>query len=333
MASRKPLIKIRDIFLGFWHWLSVFFRPGKDGLTDEVSKKAAERPLSKIFLPPEDEREKKTKVKRPTVPLMGDDYTLDTYKRSTGDLNLNDVNLTDEEIAYARNQIRKIAQRLASTMSRNRRHSSKKLQIDFRSTMRRSIQTGGIMINLKYKTRVIQKPRIAIILDASGSMQIWIKMLIQIIQAIGLELSKKEIFIFSHDLECVTKDIGGTWQETADALKLRKTWGGTTSIFTGLQTFQSEHHDKFTTQTVVLMLSDLYTDDPVKSAEEVRNIRRKTKAFYIFRIAEKEILMEEYNTYEETYVKPFMGAATATYQVSDLDSMATAVRNVCIRDR
>ena len=333
MDLRKPLTVIRDFFLNFWKWLSNLFRFKKARSIAKKGKKKEERPLTKIFLPPEDERERKLDVKRPTVPLMGDDYTLDTYKKSTGDLNLNDVNLTDEEIAYARNQIRKIAQRLASTMSRNRRHSSKKLQIDFRQSMRRSIQTGGVMINLKYKTRVITKPRIAIILDASGSMQIWIKMLIQIIQAIGLELSKKEIFIFSHDLECVTKDIGSTWQETAETLKQRKTWGGTTSIFTGLETFQTEYHDKFTTQTVVLMLSDLYTDDPVKSAIEVRNIRRKTKAFYIFRVAEDEVVMEEYNTYEETYVKPFVGAATAMYQVHDLDSMASAVRNVCVRDR
>ena len=330
MAPRKYLKFFFSLFSKFIGWLKGLFRKKKKAARKEKKKEII---LTSIYLPPEDERERTSDIRRPTVPLMGQDYALDTQRKSAGDLNVNEINLTQEEIAYARNQIRKIAQRLATTMSRNRRHSSKKLQIDFRRTMRRSIQTGGIMINLKYKTRVIQKPRIAIILDASGSMQIWIKMLLQIIQAIGLELSKKEIFIFSHDLECVTDDIGNTWQDTAKALKNRKTWGGTTSIFTGLQTFQSEHHDKFTTQTVVLMLSDLYTDDPAKSADEVRRIRRKTKAFYIFQIADKEILMEEYNTYDETYVKPFRGAATATYQVTDLNSMANAVRNVCVRDR
>jgi len=330
MALRKYLKFLISLFLRFIEWLKSLFKKKKKPIRKERKKEIT---LTSIYLPPEDERSTLPDVKRPTVPLMGEDYALDTQRKSAGDLNVNEVKLTKEEIAHARNQIRKIAQRLATTMSRNRRHSSKKLQIDFRRTMRRSIQTGGIMINLKYKTRVIQKPRIAIILDASGSMQIWIKMLLQIIQAIGLELSKKEIFIFSHNLECVTDDIGKTWQDTAKALKNRSTWGGTTSIFTGLQTFQSEHHDKFTTQTVVLMLSDLYTDDPVKSADEVRKIRRKTKAFYIFQIADKEVLMEEYNTYDETYVQPFRGAATATYQVTDLNSMANAVRNVCVRDR
>ncbi|MDR3237977.1 MAG: VWA domain-containing protein [Spirochaetia bacterium] len=330
MAIRKYLTAIVNLFLRFFAWLKGLFGSKKKKPVRKEKKR--EIKITAINLPPEDERERMPEAKRPTVPLMGEDYSLDLDKKSAGDLNISEIHLSEEEIAHARNQIRKIAQRLASTMSRNRRHSSKKLQIDFRRTMRRSIQTGGVMINLKYKTRVIQKPRIAIILDASGSMQIWIKMLLQIIQAIGLELSKKEIFIFSADLECVTDDIGKTWQDTAKALKQRKTWGGTTSIFTGLRTFQSEHHDKFTTQTVVLMLSDLYTDDPILSADEVRKIRRKTKAFYIFQIAEKEVLMEEYNTYDETYVMPFRGAATVTYLVSDLDSMANAVRNVCVRD-
>ncbi|MCL2025772.1 MAG: VWA domain-containing protein [Leptospirales bacterium] len=330
MALRKYLKLLISFFSRLIEWFLNFFKVKKKKPVRKEEKK--EITLTSIYLPPENERERLSDVKRPTVPLMGEDYALDIQRKSAGDLNVNEHLLTDEEIAYARNRIRKIAQRLATTMSRNRRHSSKKLQIDFRKTMRHSIQTGGIMINLKYKARVIQKPRIAIILDASGSMQIWIKMLLQIIQAIGLELSKKEIFIFSYDLECVTKDVGKTWRDTALALKNRKTWGGTTSIFTGLQTFQSEHHDKFTTKTVVLMLSDLYTDDPMKSADEVRKIRRKTKAFYIFQIADKEVLMEEYNTYDETYVQPFRGAATATYQVTDLNSMANAIRNVCMMD-
>lgn len=329
MDLRKPVRFILSALRRLWRWILSLFHKKRRVLATEEKQKA----ISVINLPPDDELIKLPQVRRPTIPLAGQNYMLDTNRKSAGDLTAKDVDLTEEEIAYARNRIRKIAQRLVSTMSRNRRHSSKKLQIDFRRSMRRSIETGGIMIDLKYKTRVIKKPKLAIILDTSGSMQIWIKMLIQIIQAIGLELSKKEIFIFSYDLECVTNDVKKTWQETVEALKQRNTWGGTTSIFTGLETFQRDHHDKFSPQTVVLMLSDLYTDDPVKSADEVRNIRRKTKSFYIFQVAEKEVDMEEYNTYEETYVLPFKGAASAMYKVNDLDSMANAVRNVCVRDR
>lgn len=332
MAVRKSLSALTRLLRRFLAWI-ISLLTSKKKAAKEIARPASPG-VSLINLPPDEELYKiPDSIRRPTLPLAGQNYTLDTNRRSAGDLNVREVSLTEEEIAYARNRIRKIAQRLVSTMSRNRRHSSKKLQIDFRRSMRGAIETGGVIMDLKYKTRVIKKPRLAIILDTSGSMQIWLKMLIQIIQAIGLELSKKEIFIFSYDLECVTDDIGKTWQDTVDSLKLRSTWGGTTSIFTGLATFQREHHDKFSPQTVVLMLSDLYTDEPVKSAEEVRKIRRKTKSFYIFHVAEKELEMEEYNTYEETYIAPFRGAASAMYTITDLDSMANAVRNVCVRDR
>jgi uncharacterized protein with von Willebrand factor type A (vWA) domain len=108
---------------------------------------------------------------------------------------------------------------------------------------------------------------------------------------------------------------------------LRENWGGTTNLHYGLRTLMDEHHDKFSPQTVVLLLSDLFTSEPEKSAREVRNLYRKTKSIYIFRVVADE---EEDYAFYETYVFPFIGAATALYDVKSLAGMAEAVRNVCV---
>lgn len=319
----------RDRLQEFWDFLIFPFGDVQESRSSKVRSAA----LTSLQLPEQSNRKQNSRFRKSPLPLAGSNLTIETKQMAYGSLTIEDDDIEDTDIAYARVQIRKIAQRLVSTISRNRRHSSRKLMIDFRASMRRSIQTGGVIIDLKYKTRVINKPRLIIILDTSGSMQMWIKMLIQLIQAIGMELSKKEIFIFAADLECVTQDLGRTWQDTVSLMQLHGNWGGTTDITRSLMTLQQDFHDKFTPQTVVMMLSDLFTTEPKLAAEEVRKIARRTKSFYIFRASDHEMMEEVYINYYETYVRPFVGCATAVYEIDSLASMAAAVRNVCVRQR
>jgi uncharacterized protein with von Willebrand factor type A (vWA) domain len=293
------------------------------------SEKRISRPL---IIPPDNSLARFADVRRSNrLRMKGDDLVVNKIKRAAGALTIEEGDISEEEMAYARIQMRKIAQRLASSLSRNRRNSSARVQLDFRRSMRKSIQTGGIIIDPRYKKRMIKKQQLVIILDTSGSMQVWIKMLIQLIQAIGLELSKKELFIFAQDLECVTKDLKRTWQDTVKSLQDRANWGGTTNIHTALKTLQRDYHDRFSPQSIVLLLSDLFTSEPETSAEEVRKIARRTNRFFIFRAVDDEMDRETSETYYENYVIPFTGSAAAIFDIKDISSMAHAGKNVCIR--
>ncbi|HBW35292.1 VWA domain-containing protein [Desulfosporosinus sp. BICA1-9] len=328
MGVPKPVIPavVRDQCQCYWEWLiSIFSFSAAVSTREEAVSGSGISSTSTLSIP----------VQKMSIhyhllanrPITGKNLAVNKESLTSGSLSVQEDEITDDDVVYARRQLRKIAQRLVTSLSRNRKHSKIMTQIDLRRSLRRSIQTGGVLIDLKYKTRVIKKPRLVIILDTSGSMQVWITMLIQLIQAVGLELSKKEIFIFAEDLECVTKDLKKTWQETVNLIKIRKNWGGTTSIATALRTLQEKHHDKFMSQTVVLMLSDLFTAEPQKSAEEVKKISRKIKSFFIFRTMDDED--DEY-AYEKS-VRPFIRAATAIYDIKDLGEMANAVRKVCLK--
>lgn len=325
MGVQKPLIEvIREFCRNCWERLISFFRkPVKEDTDDSQRLKTGP---GEVLAVPTEEQEV-YQGRKGVKPISGEGLIVNTERVTSGYLTVQEDEITEDDVQDARIQMRKIAQRLVSTLSRNRKRSKINVQIDYRRTLRRSIQTGGVMIDLKYKTRVITKPRLVIILDTSGSMQVWIKMLVQLIQAIGLELSKKEVFIFAQDLECVTKDLGKTWQDTVSVMSLRENWGGTTSIYYALRTLQEDHHDKFSPQTVVLMLSDLFTAEAEKSAMEVRKLCRKTKAFYLFRVVQEE----EDMAYFDAYVRPFIGTATGLFDVKNLEGMADAVRRVCIR--
>lgn len=327
MGVQKPVILtlLRDQCQGYWEWFTSIFH-----FSTEVSAQEEEVAVSgrtESLSIPVEEISVRTHLQT-TGPLMGQDLVVNKEMLTTGSLTVQENEITDDDLVYARIQLRKIAQRLVSSLSRNRKHSNVNVQIDLRRSLRRSIQTGGVLIDLKFKTRVIKKPRLVIILDTSGSMQVWITMLIQLIQAVGLELSKKEIFIFAEDLECVTKDLKKTWQETVNLIKMRENWGGTTSIASALRTLQEDHHDKFSPHSVVLMLSDLFTAEPLKSSEEVQKLRRKTKSFFIFRTVDDD---DDDSYAYETSIRPFIRAATAVYDIRDLKGMANAVRKVCIK--
>ncbi|MBP2625727.1 MAG: hypothetical protein H6Q68_438 [Firmicutes bacterium] len=324
MGLQKPVIPavLRDQCQSYWEWFASLFHFYSQAY---VKKEADSDSIESLSIPVQ-----KIPVhayRRVTMPLPDEDLMVNKEELTTGSLSVRENEITDDDMVYARIQMRKIAQRLVTSLSRNRKHSKVNMQIDFRRSLRRSIQTGGILIDLKFKTRVIKKPRLVIILDTSGSMQVWINMLIQLIQAVGLELSKKEVFIFAEDLEYVTKDLKKTWQETVNIIQMRKNWGGTTSIASALRTLQEKHHDKFSPQTVVLMLSDLATAEITKSAEEVKKLCRKTKSFFIFRTVDDEENAYFYNT----SVRPFIRTATAVYDIKDLGGMADAVRKVCIK--
>lgn len=330
MGVPKPVIPavVRDQCQCYWEWLiSMFsFSEAVSTRDEDVSVNSSGSESPDILSVP---------IQKLSIhyhllanrPITGKNLAVNKESLTSGSLSVQEDEITDDDVVYARRQLRKIAQHLVTSLSRNRKHSNVMTQIDLRRSLRRSIQTGGVLIDLHYKTRVIKKPRLVIILDTSGSMQVWITMLIQLIQAVGLELSKKEIFIFAEDLECVTKDLKKTWQETVNLIKIRKNWGGTTSMATALSTLQEKHHDKFVSQTVVLMLSDLFTAEPLKSAAEVKKINRKIKSFFIFRTMDDED--DEY-AYEKS-VRPFIGAATAIYNIKDLGGMANAVRKVCLK--
>jgi hypothetical protein len=74
-----------------------------------------------------------------------------------------------------------------------------------------------------------------------------------------------------------------------------------------------------------MILSDLFTIEPKKAAEEVKKLHRKTKEVYIFRVVK-----EDDEDYYDSYVRPFIGSSTAMFDISDIEDMAQAVRNVCL---
>ena len=105
--------------------------------------------------------------------------------------------------------LERIAQRLLRQMSRrvSRRIKPKKSRglVDLRRTIRLNISRGGEPIDLSHRGRDLQQPRLVILLDVSGSMNLYSLFLLRFAYALARCSRKVDAFIFSTRLVEITR--------------------------------------------------------------------------------------------------------------------------------
>ena len=78
------------------------------------------------------------------------------------------MHATREELALLHRALHPLSRKLAVRLARKRRHG-RKGPLDFRATMRRSLSTGGVPIEPRFRHPRPAKPEIFVIADISGS--------------------------------------------------------------------------------------------------------------------------------------------------------------------
>jgi uncharacterized protein with von Willebrand factor type A (vWA) domain len=165
----------------------------------------------------------------------------------------------------------RVSRRLRSTKSRG--------VVDLRRTIRRSICHGGDPIELSYKGRKLQLAKLVILLDVSGSMNLYSLFLLKFVYALGKHSGAVEAFVFSTDLVQITKVL--KTRPLSDALEaLSQTtagWSGGTRIGDSLQRFNRLHARKLLSRgTFLIILSDGWdTGEPEVLATELTRIKRR----------------------------------------------------------
>jgi len=151
-----------------------------------------------------------------------------------------------------------LARRIAMRLSRRTRRVHRSHRVDLRRTIRHSLRRGGEIIEFAYRQRKVQKTRVVLLADVSGSMDLYSRFLIQFIYALQHALDQVETFVFSTSLTEVTAALSeSTLHRALDQIGRRvPDWSGGTKIGQSLQTFLAQHGDTITRRTVVLIISD-----------------------------------------------------------------------------
>ncbi len=184
-----------------------------------------------------------------------------------------------EELDEVSRLVVAIAKRVATRLSRRARQTRHGHQVDLRRTIRHSLRRGGEIVDLAYRRRKIQKTRVVLLADVSGSMDLYSRFLIQFIFALQHTLGQVETLVFSTALTRVTDALSESDLRQALDQVAREVpdWSGGTKIGQSLKTFLTRHGGTLLTpRTVVLIISDGWdTGDTDVLADAMRQIQAR----------------------------------------------------------
>jgi uncharacterized protein with von Willebrand factor type A (vWA) domain len=163
-------------------------------------------------------------------------------------------------------------------MSRRTRPTRRRGHVpDLRATTRASLRQGGELLERRWRAPTRRPRRLVLVLDVSGSMAPYARMLLQYMQASVAARSRVEAFAFGTHLTRLTHELGGRDPDLAlrRAAERVTDWSGGTRIGASLSTLNREHGRRIGRGAFVVILSDGWDrGDPDELAAELGRLRR-----------------------------------------------------------
>jgi uncharacterized protein with von Willebrand factor type A (vWA) domain len=186
-----------------------------------------------------------------------------------------------QEMAAAIALAERLARRMRARLTRRDRVRARGRRLDLRATIRRSIGHGGEPFDLAFRQRRLKPLRLVILLDASGSMELYTAFFVRFMHAISLSFRQSEAFLFHTRLAHVSSALRERHPARAlDRLALMAQGiGGGTRIGESLTIFDRWHARRVIhSRTCVMILSDGYdTGEPALLEASMQAIRRRCR--------------------------------------------------------
>ena len=188
-------------------------------------------------------------------------------------------NIEEKDLHRMTVVIRKIARKLVTRISRRYRMSKNKKIVDIRHTIRKNIRYGGIPLDLSYKTKRIQKPRLLLICDVSASMAQYSRFIMEFIYSISEVVDEIESFVFAEDLEYVAPFFksGNFTRAMSLMVESSKQWGKSTNLYAALDTLWRDKRELLAPNVFTIIVSDGKTLATEKTATALARTRGVVK--------------------------------------------------------
>jgi uncharacterized protein with von Willebrand factor type A (vWA) domain len=184
---------------------------------------------------------------------------------------------TDAERAAVRRLLARLAARTPTRLSRRTRPVRTRGHIpDLRATTRASLRSGELL-ERRWRAPTRRPRRLVLVLDVSGSMAPYARMLLQYVQASVAARARVEAFAFGTHLTRITRELAGRDPDLAlhRATGHVTDWSGGTRIGSSLATLNREHGRRIGRGAFVVILSDGWDrGDPDELAAELGRLRR-----------------------------------------------------------
>ncbi|WP_212525907.1 VWA domain-containing protein [Actibacterium sp. MT2.3-13A] len=187
--------------------------------------------------------------------------------------------VSPEDVRRAEQIARQLGQALRDRRSRRRRAAAKGAQVDFRRTIRRSLQTGGEPLRLARRARPDRPVRITALCDVSGSMTLYARPFLAFLSGLMRADSASDAYLFHTRLVRITEALRD--DDPLRALNritlLADGFGGGSKIGANLDQFARTYARNFVDGcSVVIILSDGYDSDaPELIDAALRRLKRR----------------------------------------------------------
>jgi uncharacterized protein with von Willebrand factor type A (vWA) domain len=185
------------------------------------------------------------------------------------------------DVARAHALAARLARVMRARLVRREQVRRRGRRLDLRRTIHRNVSHGGTLLDLAWRRRKIKPLRLVLLLDASGSMELYTAFFVRFLHGIVDAFREAEAFVFHTRLAHVSASLRDRDVSRAvDRLSLTAQGiGGGTRIGESLATFNRWHARRvINSRTAVMIVSDGYdTGEPARLAEEMRRLRRRCR--------------------------------------------------------
>jgi uncharacterized protein with von Willebrand factor type A (vWA) domain len=185
------------------------------------------------------------------------------------------------DMAQALALAKRLARVMRARLVRREQIRRRGRRLDLRRTIHRNVSHGGTPVELAWRRRKIKPLRLVVLLDASGSMNLYTAFFVRFLHGVVDAFHEAEAFVFHTRLAHVSPSLRDRDVARAvDRLSLMAQGiGGGTRIGESLATFNRWHARRvINSRTAVVIVSDGYdTGEPEQLAHEMRRLRRRCR--------------------------------------------------------
>ena len=186
-----------------------------------------------------------------------------------------------DELAQLERALRPLSRKLATRLARRRRRR-RRGPVDLRHTVRRSLSTGGVPLDLRFKPPRPAKPEIIVIADVSGSVASFARFTLHLVHAISTQFSKVRSFVFVDGLDEVTEYFDGVDDPAQAVARINAeadvvAFDGHSDYGRALLSFHERFARDVSRRTTVLILGDGRNNYHQAHAEVVADLGRRAR--------------------------------------------------------
>jgi len=184
-----------------------------------------------------------------------------------------------DDAAQALDAAGALLRRLRLGRTRRWHRVAKGRRMDFRRTIRASLQTGGEPFDQRWLGHPQRNPRVVVVIDGSRSIGSLGDPMLRFAWALTKRSGRVDVFVFSTTLHDITKMLRGNVAGGALTLgSVAEAWGGGTRIGESLWSLVRDHgHRVLSRDSAVIVFSDgLDVGEPQQLRAAMRELRRRT---------------------------------------------------------